>query len=307
MTRAALRLLSFFLLVILAIDYANAARVNQVKGKKVLIQLEGLNVQAGSELFAINSEQKRKAVIRISAVKDDRAVGEVVQGNAVDGMLLIVKNSSPSPTTPPPSFSDATANDRNLERDILKKKRKQGFGLLAGFAMTQASLTAKTRVSSTTYEDSLALKGNSFNFKAIYDYQMSQAFTIRGAVGLETINTTATPSSGKEAVCSNSSSCTLGLNYLGFEGSAQFNLTNSSSLRYWIGAGYAFLMAMSKSNNISNLEATSTNQVLFASTGADISVGNKGYIPLVVEYGLFPFAGIQLSGIYLRGGYGWRF
>lgn len=173
--------------------------------------------------------------------------------------------------------------------------------------MSQASLTAKTRSGATVIEDSLSLKGNSYNLKAIYDYHMSPSFTIRGGGGLETLSTTGSVSAAsKVAVCNNSSSCTLALNYLSAEVAAQFNFTQGPT-RIWAGAGYAFLLAMSKNNNIANLEATSTNQAIFLGGGADIAVGAKGYIPIVVEYGLFPFAGIQLSGIYIRGGYGWKF
>lgn len=294
-----MRSLGLLLLVILLADFAQAARVQKAKGKRVMIQLEGLAVEVGSELFALNSEQKRKAVIRVSAIKGDMALGQVIQGNALEGMLLIIKSSQPTSGSP-------TGSDRMSDREVMRKSYKQGFGLVGGMAMSSAALTARTKVGTTIVEDSLAMKGNSFNFKAIYDYHISPSFTVRAGGGLETLSTTGSVTAGKEAVCSGSSSCTLSLNYLSFEGSAQFNFT-SGPTRFWAGAGYAFLMAMSKSNNISNLEATSTNQVLFLGSGADIAIGNKGYIPIVVEYGLFPFAGIQLSGIYIRSGYGWKF
>ena len=96
------------------------------------------------------------------------------------------------------------------------------------------------------------------------------------------------------------------LNYLGIEAGAQFNFT-SGPTRVWAGAGYSFLMAMSKSNNIANLEATSTNQVLLLGGGVDIAVGTRGYIPIVLEYGMFPFAGINLNAMYVRVGYGYKF
>jgi hypothetical protein len=295
------RNLGLVMLVILAVNFANAAQVLQVKGQRALIELEGLSVAVGTELIAMSPNQKPSGYVRISSIKGDRAIGTITKGGAKPGFRLIIRNVKSSSGS---GFSDAS---RANERDILRRSYKQGFGILAGMAMSSATLTARTKSGATVIEDNLALKGNSFNFKAIYDYHMSRSFTVRAGGGLETLNTTASVSApSKAAVCSNSTSCTLALNYLSAEIAAQFNLINGET-RVWAGAGYAFLLAMSKNNNISNLEATSTNQAIFLGGGADIAVGAKGYIPIVVEYGLFPFAGIQLSGIYLRAGYGWKF
>lgn len=302
MNKLWLKGLGLALLIVLAADFASAARVAQVKGKRAMIELEGLSVGIGTELWLMNGS-KRTGVLRISSIKGDRAIGQITRGGARPGSTLILK-SGQSASAPSGGFSNA---DRSSERALMSKRYKQGFGILGGMAMSNATLTARTKVGTTIVEDSLALKGSSFNFKAIYDYHMSAGFTVRAAGGLETLNTTASVSNPSKApVCSNSTSCQLALNYLSAEVAAQFNLT-SGPTRIWAGAGYAFLMAMSKSNNISNLEATSTNQVIFLGGGADIAVGQKGYIPLVVEYGLFPFAGINLNGIYLRAGYGWKF
>lgn len=304
MTRNVLRSLGLVLLIILAVDFANAAKVFQVKGKRALIELEGLSVAIGTELIAMSPSQKPTGYVRISSIKGDRAIGNITKGGAKPGFTLIVRNSKSSGGSSGGSYSDA---NRTSEKDLLRKRYKQGFGILAGYAMSSATLTARTKVNTTVVDDNLALKGNSFNFKMIYDYAMSSSFNVRAAGGLETLSTTASVSSPSKApVCSNSTSCTLALNYLSAEIAAQFNLTNGST-RVWAGAGYAFLMAMSKNNNISNLEATSTNQAIFLGGGADIAVGTSSYVPIVVEYGLFPFAGIQLSGIYLRAGYGWKF
>lgn len=285
------------LLIGLFPSFAFSASISKVNGKKALILLEGLAVSPGTELFALNAEQKRRAVIRITQVRGDKAIGNVINGAAQPGMVLIMKGSTPAPSVVP-SYSD-TGNRR--DRDFLNRRQfTKGWGILGGMAMSSMAFTAKNSQGSAD----LALAGNSFNFKGIYDHTMSPSFTVRGATGLETLSVTG--SSNGSAFCSGSASCSLGINYLTFEGSAQFNLTNSGS-RFWIGGGFAFLLAMSKNTNISTLEVAGTNQVMFFSTGADIGIGRKNYIPITVEYGLYPFAGVKLSGIYARAGYGWKF
>jgi len=96
--------------------------------------------------------------------------------------------------------------------------------------------------------------------------------------------------------------------YLGLEGAAQYNYMNSSSFRGWLGLGYAFLLTMSKSVNVPNLQsASSTNQMYLFSTGAEIAMGRKNFIPVALEYGYIPGTNVKANAIYLRAGYGWEF
>lgn len=294
----------FFCGILLA-GFAHAASVIQVKGNKALVSLEGLPVQPGSEVYAINAEQKRKGLLRISQVKGDKAVADVLQGSAQPGMMIIIKSSAPV-AAPAYGGSYDPANYGGRDRYPMKKKSNMGWGVLGGFAMNSMAVTAKNGVlgSPGAAGESLSMKGSSFNLKGFFDYQMSPSFTLRGATGLETLAVTG--SVGDPNNCSGSTSCALSLNYITFEGDAQYNLSNTGN-RYWIGAGFGFLLAMSTGNNITSLQAASTNQVLLFGGGADISLGHTSYIPIVVEYGMFPFAGISLSSIYLRAGYGMRF
>lgn len=283
------------LILALAPTASWGASIAKVNGKKVLVNLEGLTAGPGTELYALNAEQKRKALIRLTQVKGDKAIGEIVQGAATPGMLTILKGGAASPV---PSYSDTSGGGSGSLRG--GGKTKNGFAILGGMAMSTMTFTAKP----LTGPVDLSLAGNSFNFKGIYDYSMSKNFTIRGAAGLETLNVTG--SSGGTTVCSSSDSCSLSVNYLSLEGMAQFNFVNSSS-RFWAGAGFAFLLAASKATNINSLEVAGTNQVLLFGAGADIGIGRNNYIPISVEYGMFPFAGVKLGGIYARAGYGWKF
>lgn len=292
---------------------SSAAVIQQIKGKRVLIQMEGLNTPVGSELFALNAEQKRRAIVRLTAIRAGRAIGEVIQGNVQAGMQLVVKSAGPnnnsSTAFSPVATRQGRISDAPVSEDTaaaLARRYKKGFGILGGIAMSQASLNARASVAGTLTEQALAMKGTSYNLKAIYDYHMSRGLTIRAAAGYETLALSASVPSNKQVLCTNSTTCTLSLNYLSLEAAAQYNLTTGPT-RVWVGAGYAFLLAMSKTNTITNLEATSTNQALLASAGVDIPMGTKGYIPLVAEYGIFPFAGISMSGMYLRAGYAWHF
>lgn len=292
-----------FILVTSSISFA--ASISQVKGSKALIQLQGLGVQPGTELYAINAEQKRKALLRVSQVKGDQAVADITQGTAAAGMMIIIKGGgggAPAAAAPAPAYGGGGGYAAEKYGQPTKQYKK-GWGIIGGLAMNTMSLTVKTSTNPTG--EALALKGTSFNVKGIFDYHLSPAFTIRAAGGLEGLSVTGTAGNVGES-CTFSTSCTLAINYLTMEGAAQLNLIKQPH-RIWVGAGFGFLIAMSKGNNISNLEASSTNQVLLLGGGADFKVSNTMYIPVTLEYGLFPFAGINLSALYMRGGIAWRF
>lgn len=290
---------------ILMQTHAFAAQVIQVKGTKALLQLDGLAVQPGSEVFAINAQQKRQAVLRIGQVKGDRAVADVTAGVAQPGLLIIIKSSAGAPpaaaggtaagaaeAAPPKTYSDSPT------RSARSRKPTKGWGVLGGMAMNTMSLTISSQFASET----LALKGNSFNVKGFYDWPVSNSFNIRLASGLEPLSVTGA-SAGGLGLCT---TCTLTINYLTFQGDAQLNLTSGAN-RIWVGGGFGFLLAMSKSVTITGLEPQATNQVLFVGGGMDLKVGSSAYIPIVLEYGIFPFAGVQMSGLYIRSGIGFKF
>lgn len=298
----------FFLTVLFGLMLgatADATSVVQVKGTKALISLDGMQAQPGTELYAINAEQKRKGLLRVTQVKGDKAVADILQGIAQPGMMIIIKSSTPTNVAPaaPPAYSSdpAYGNYGSTDRYTRAKKYTKGWGAYGGMAMNSMAVTAKGPLGQS---ENLSMKGNSYNLKGFFDYHMSSSFTLRGATGLETLALNG--SVADTSLCSGSGTCTLSLNYITFEGDAQLNLATTPH-RFWLGAGFGFLLAMSTANNITSLQASSTNQVLLLGAGADFAVGKTAYIPVVLEYGMFPFAGISLSSIYLRAGYGMKF
>lgn len=291
------RLIAFVFVFTLSLT-AGAASVIQVKGNRALLVLQGLPAQPGTELFALDAQQKRRAVLRVLQVKGDRAIAQITKGAASPGMLLIIRQSRPSARPPQDNMF---VQEAVPDRYSTQKRLTKAWGILGGMAMSTMSLTAKTPL----IEESLTMKGNSFNVKGFFDYPFSQSFNLRFVTGLETIGVSGT--SQNLDVCSGSTTCSLSLNYLTLEGDAQLNLMNSSSMRFYLTGGFGFLLAMSKANNITNLEATGTNQVLLLGAGVDIKMGRTSFIPIVFEYGMFPFAGLSLSSMYLRAGYGMAF
>lgn len=284
---------------------ASAADISQVKNNRALVNLQGEPAGPGTEFFAIDSGGKKRALIRIRQVRGDKAIADVVKGQARPGMALIPGPSGASSGSGrvqnvPDSSQETSSRPRGFLGKLLR--RNSGLGFVAGISQNTMSLTAKKSGAS----DELSMTGNTFNLMGIYDYPASPTFTIRGAVGMETFGAKSTTT--LPAVCNDTTNCEVGFNYLAFEGFGQFNFMTGKT-RAFVEAGLAFLMAMGKTSTISNLDtSSSTNQMLIFGVGADIGMGKGAYIPLVVEYATFPgSSSVKASAMIFRAGYGWKF
>lgn len=286
-----------------------AQEIIQVKGTKALINLSGTEASVGSDVFAVDSAGKRRAILRIRQVKGDRAVADVVKGTAQTGQSIQARgggSAAPAPT-------QARSQEASEESDDGRAKRPRGFlgqflkrgtaaGALAGLSQNTMSLTAKRGNDS----EDLTLSGNSFNLVGFYDYDLSKSFTIRTKAGIENFDVKGTAT--KSTVCNDSTACDVGFMYLAGEASAHFNFMTGKT-RAYVGAGLAFLFAMGKKSSVSNLDTSNaTNQMILLGGGADINMGGGAFVPVSFEYGMFPgSATVKATSMLLRAGYGWRF
>lgn len=288
-----MKLILVCLITFVMSPFAFAAEVTQVKGGKALIDLKGDAAQVGQKFFIVSSAGKRIGIIEIKQVKGGRAIADLIKGRGEVGASLMAQG----PAAPPAASSGG--GTRSTSRTTTKKKA--GMGLLVGLAMNTFSMDIGPTNQATRTPGNL--KGTSFSVKGFYDYAMSPSFNLRFASGLETFSASGTISA---SYCDSTTTCSVSFMYIPLEGSAQYNYTSSGSSRGWIGAGYSFLVQMSSKKNIPNLETSGgTNQMIFFSTGYDIGMSGGSFIPVVLEYGLFPGSSdVKASGIYARVGYG---
>lgn len=266
------------------------ATVKQVKNNRLLLQLNGESVSPGAQYFVINSAGKKIGLVSIKAVKGDRALGIITKGRANPGDQATLRSGGGG------TSSAATG----------RRHKGAPVGILLGYTMDSMALTIQSP-QNTALKENATLTGSTFSAKGFYDYDLSKAITIRGATGLEGFSAKGSTS---QAICDSgaSTSCQVEFNYLAFEGSAHYNFLTGPT-KAWIGLGYSFLLAISKKNNIPNLSSDSaTNQMILVGAGADFSLSNGSFIPVVVEYGMFPgSSNVTASSINLRSGYGFTF
>ncbi|MCE3010998.1 MAG: hypothetical protein LW875_10340 [Proteobacteria bacterium] len=300
-------LITTFLLMIPA--FSQAASVTQVKGSKILLELEDeQELTPNQEVFIIDENGKRIGLVKIRQVRGSKAIGEVTKGRAVVGGVTQPRSAASS--TPKAASSRARterASSEDSEDSSLSAKKKLSGGLLLSYGSNSMSFTAQR--TTPTASANVNFKGTTIGLKGFADYHWSNSISFRAAASYEPFEVKGTAESGGTPICSTDTpNCRVSFTYLGLEGAVQYNYTNSSSFRGWVGLGYAFLLTLSKSVNVPNLQSTSsTNQMYLFSTGANISMGRKNFIPIALEYGYIPGTNVKANAIFLRGGYGWEF
>lgn len=300
-----------FLIILLlnAPSLLRAAGVTQVKGNKAIVELSGLDgVSVGDELYAADETGKRTAIMKVTQVKGDKALVNVTRGKAGIGHDVTLKEGSKPLSrevrdTDLPEDDAAPARDYGGSRRTRTRYTGQTWGVLGG--LLQTNMTAKFTAGSgvLTRDVSTKMKGSSYGVLGYYDYPFNTAFQIRGMVGMEQLTATGTIDT---ADCQAGTTCDFKASYLSTYGLAKFNYVESPGLRLWVGLHYGFLIAMSKSSTVLNTSQISTNQIYGFSTGAEFPAGRGAYIPVTLDYGMFPKSDtVDANIMAIRVGYGW--
>lgn len=283
---------------------AIAGTVNQIKGNKARLQLEGENAQAGQEYYVLDGNGKKIALLKITQIRGTQAVAEITKGKAFVGGSIKLKTENAEQKTSQKVKNESSESEQPTASPT--KRKKISGGVLVGYAMNSLKLTVQNASAPLIKED-VTLTDASFSGKVFADYDLAPSVTIRIATGYESF---AVKGSTAANICSNSTSkdCKVAFDYLTFEGSAHYNFLTGNT-RAWAGLGYAFLLQMAKSVDVPNLSTDSgQNQMILISAGADFGLSGGKFIPVVLEYGVFPgSSNVVASAIYARAGYGMSF
>lgn len=268
--------------------------ISKVKDQKALLDLQGAPAQEGEEFFSLDSQGKKKSILKIKQIKGDKAVADVLKGKPEVGQTLQSRTGG--------SASADTAGASSTETSSATGKRKTGrtWGVLGGFA--QDKMDASFSYLTTNYTANMT--GNGFALTGFYDMPMSKDFILRGSAGLEQF-VGAADMGVKVCDSGTSATCNVNIMYLSFYGQAKYNII-SGRAKFWVAGGLGYLFAASKSSNVLKTDGLST-YVIVPSIGADIPMGG-GFLPLAFDYIMFPDSTtVKANAMALRAGWGWYF
>lgn len=268
---------------------SDAAVVKRVKGQSVLVDLESDSAQEGDTYFLINDEGKKKAIVRITKVKESQAIAKVVKGQAVEGMTLLYR-----PGKKETQGADSAAYGAQRSRT--------NFGALAGFSMANMTVKLSTSTAATTNQNQ-DLTGASFSGHMFFDYALFEKLGFRGTLGVQQFN-----ASG-EKVCGSigNQTCDANILYANMNGMFRF-LMSTGDFRPWIGGGFGFLFPLSKSSTALASSSITNTSIGFGAGGFDWFINQTDFIPVSVEYGILPSStDVSANMISARIGYGTSF
>ncbi|MEK2645091.1 hypothetical protein [Bdellovibrio sp. BCCA] len=285
---------------------AYSASVSAVKGQKVLINLEGDATSEGDEFYLLNpANNKKTAIIRIKQVKGSKALGEIVKGRAAQGYALQAKAASkmsadvPASETSEEEAAPVSRNDMSYLRVV-----KDSYGVTGSYIMNSMNADVSYKDGfGISHKTSTSMSGSGFGVGGFYDYALGQSLIGRGSAAIEQFNVSGNAS---EAACAGSTSCDAKINYLSLYGLLKW-YPIQGKYRGWIGGGMGYMLAVSKSSTALNESQISTNQVFTFAVGTDIQMNRKNYIPISIEYNLFPASDtVKANMIVIKGGWAWN-
>lgn len=291
----------FFAFSLLVLSHsALAAKVTQVKNNKIMIELEGESASAGSEFYVINGQGKKVAIVKVTQVKNGRAVADITKGTAQPGYKLQAKSGGGGSSSASNSYSSSPSSggDDYYEKKLSQKVHNgNSWGVVGGYLMNSMTVV--------TSSINAAMSGSGFGVLGFYDYALSPTITLRGMGGIETFNV-----AGSNSAASPGNNCTTDCNvklpYISMYGYGRWNFL-PGKYKSWLGIGAGYLYPNSPQSTVFNKSDLGANQIFMFAAGTDWRLDNKTYVPISLEYGLYPTtATVKANIIYLRVGYAWN-
>ncbi len=266
---------------------AQGASVIQAKGNKVLLDNSAGDVEVDGQYFLMSSDGKKVGLIKVTQGKGNRALADLVKGRADVNM-----------TTQAPSSSKGSSSSASSSGTGASGGKKRG-GVLLSYSMDQMDV-------SFSPSGSVSMKGSSFGIKGFYEIGIGNSLGLEFGGGIEPFvvkGTSNLPTCGSPA----DTACMTNINFLSVSALGKYFFSKKTN-RFWVGANFAFLLALSKSSTALNEGKISTNQIFGPAVGYDYKLGKNNFIPISFEYDLFPpQSGVKATRMILRGGYGMTF
>lgn len=267
---------------------ADAAVVKRVKGTSVLVDLESDTAQEGDTYFLIDEDGKKKAIVKITKVKESQAIAKVMKGKPAEGMTLLFRPKK-----------EARGGGYQSHNDGSKPTGRAFMGALLGFSLADMGV----KINTGSFQGTADLKGASFSGLAFFDYAFWERIGIRTTLGVQQFNATGDKKCGDLV----NQTCDANILYgnLNFMGRFMFS---TGEFRPWAGGGFGFLFPLSKSSTALRPDTITNTSIGFGGFGFDWFLSPTDFIPVSFEYGMLPSSKeVSANLMSIRIGYGTAF
>lgn len=265
-------ILGLFLSLLLVPIAAQAAKITKVTGKKIMFELEGDSAKAGDVFVAYDAAGKKKGLIKIKAVKGNRAVGLLGKGRAEIGWVAKVSSAK--------GKSSRTAKSSSGGTDASPSGTSY-WGIVGGLAMD----SMKVKIDNDgvgANETTVSMSGMAFSLKGLYDYNLFSQVWFRGMAGLEGVN-----ASGSTQVGCQNKACNASIYYLSTDLWGRFVFTDGS-IRPWVGGGFSLMFPATKKATALEENSITNTSAISIGGGIDWFTSSTFAIPIQLEYSMLP-------------------
>lgn len=293
-----MKFLVLFIMVFLIPLMGHSVSILNIKGDRVLLDLDGEDLQPGDRLVAAASSGKGKGLMQIKQVKGSKAIATIIKGKIEVGYEIEKDEAKKNEESSDEELELEEEPEPKPKKKASKKKSrnpKSAWGLVVGMASN--SMTVKPGNTTT------ALSGSSTNITGFYQRELDGSLSVRILGG--SYNLIASGPSKDISACT-AGGCKVEISYMGMESLVQYSMIKNSNLNLWAGAGLGVLFASSNSSNV--LKTSTMSSTFLASLGVDWSISKDMFLPLSVDYVIFPDNSTSTaSQMVIRFGFGSRF
>ncbi len=263
--------------VLYPFSFAHSAIILKVKGRKALVDLEGVQSEKGDKFDALNLYGKPLGVLQIKKVKKGKAIAVLIKGKM--GVNWILEPSAPD-------SSDRSSFGGNEEYDPAGKRNHtssaENFSTASSFQKSPYSsngfgIILGPQYNIITTAPNKSIVGWSFAEQLIVDFSLMGPLGARIMLGHQTLR-----ASGSNCGLS---TCSLGIHYIGAGFLLRGIFLRHSMFQPWLGAGGSLLWPFVDQKANLGLDKKSFSSFHGAVTGAlgiDIHFGGM-YIPIQID------------------------
>jgi opacity protein-like surface antigen len=248
---------------------AEAAYIEKIRGRKALIYLDGLEVQKGDLVNAVE-DPSRKAVgiFRITTVKDGKAIGELLKGKAKINQDITFRKQGFRKT-------DRPDQNKDIETPAPMTQFKAWYAVGGMLGLGFDSMDIKIG----SPQEFVSQSGVGYSLIGTLDYRWIPWISIRGMLGIEQFKVDGKATLGTTP-CSN---CKTEISYVSSMAWGRFHITQTDTT-IWIGPGVGYFIPTSKDTNALDSSSIKNMFVFGVAGGVDLSIHSKLYIPVHLEY-----------------------
>lgn len=304
-----MKLLNFLIFIFFVPIVSHSAIVIKTRGNRALIDLEGAKTKKGRYFEIYDLKGEKKGIIRISKVKNNKAIGVLRLGKVKRDWGLEPKNKFTARRiiNRAQAKKRLASNKRNYKnsRSLLQKKKARPVRGLASYYEEENEDSYATNEDVRYLNNRFMLHSFGINAGASYNYMQLRTEDKKNLSGIS-YNTSIYAE--MEIVKSMSLSFNLGYNYLKLRRSCDISpeckldvhyfpslgialkatALSIDSLNIWIGGGGNFLYPISYENNlIENKSFNGIHGSISTFAGMDFKILEKIYIPVGVYFSVF--------------------